>query len=295
MGKVLRGAVAAGRVAQRLRERLRVGRRERTVEEEELLLVPGRPCGGLDHAARLDRGPRRPTLVGVAVEHEPEHGDDVGLAALLAGIEAAPHDGERHVDVEVPTPLERHDGLYGLVDLTDGELLDGRLLRALPVERRPWVLAVGRDDDKTVDPGSQAMDHLDVRANRLTVESGRGIVSWPFGSGGGRSVQGGSRRPGPPACRPQRGPRRSGRPADRLAVIVLTTAAQAKDLLVVVLEDAKGRKSVHHQASYDCARFLAAFRRAKRNNMPVSLTFEAPPATGHVLEARCIRPDGRLR
>jgi hypothetical protein len=69
--------------------------------------------------------------------------------------------------------------------------------------------------------------------------------------------------------------------------------AAAKDVLVVVLEDAAGKTSMHHQATADCMAFLAGFMKRERGGVTTFLTFEAPPpATGKVLAAFCVLPDG---
>ena len=80
------------------------------------------------------------------------------------------------------------------------------------------------------------------------------------------------------------------------SVILVAMGAQsaAKDLLMVVLQTADGRREMHYQASPNCREFLKGFAKAKREGRPVTLTFKEPPAaTGEVLEAYCIMPDGR--
>jgi hypothetical protein len=79
-----------------------------------------------------------------------------------------------------------------------------------------------------------------------------------------------------------------------VALMVLVSPAVAKDVLFVVLEDAKGKTSAHHQLSSTCEAFLDEFQKQKKEGTPVHLTFEDPPATGKVLEAYCIKPDGTV-
>ena len=74
-----------------------------------------------------------------------------------------------------------------------------------------------------------------------------------------------------------------------------TPAVAAKDILMVVLEDAAGKTSLHYQASANCMAFLSAFMKHEREGVPTFLTFEAPPpAHGKVLVAYCVLPDGSV-
>jgi hypothetical protein len=78
-------------------------------------------------------------------------------------------------------------------------------------------------------------------------------------------------------------------------VFMALRPAQAveRDLLVVVLKEADGKTSMHHQLSPNCMQFLATFSQKMREKERVILTFEAPPkVTGEVLMAYCIHPDG---
>ena len=78
-----------------------------------------------------------------------------------------------------------------------------------------------------------------------------------------------------------------------------------RDVLVVLLQTADGQRSVHTQMTphEHCMAFLAGVAKARRQDGPVTLTFQAPPVvtgrairtvTGRVVEARCILPDGRV-
>ena len=80
-----------------------------------------------------------------------------------------------------------------------------------------------------------------------------------------------------------------------IAVLFLATgtAHAEQDLLVVVLKEANGKTSLHHQLSQNCMAFLATFTKKMQEKERVFLTFEAPPkVTGEVLMAYCIHPDG---
>jgi hypothetical protein len=81
-----------------------------------------------------------------------------------------------------------------------------------------------------------------------------------------------------------------------IAALLLATGtadAAEKDLLVVVLKEADGKTSMHHQLSPNCMDFLATVSQKMREKQKVFLTFETPPkVTGRVLMAYCIHPDG---
>jgi hypothetical protein len=71
--------------------------------------------------------------------------------------------------------------------------------------------------------------------------------------------------------------------------------AEQKDVLLVVLEDDKGQRSLHYQPSphESCSSFLGDLRKARKENVSITLTFEAPPkVTGRVVDAFCMHPDG---
>jgi hypothetical protein len=73
----------------------------------------------------------------------------------------------------------------------------------------------------------------------------------------------------------------------------------SKDILMVVLEDSKGEKSLHYlrqtMAPGSCSRLLRAYQEQRKAGHTVTLTIEAPPkVTGKVLHANCIRPDGTI-
>ena len=74
-------------------------------------------------------------------------------------------------------------------------------------------------------------------------------------------------------------------------------AGAGQDLLLVALEDSKGKKSMHYQKMphEHCSRFLKEYGQITKAGGAVTLTFESPPkVTGKVLSANCIRPDGTI-
>jgi hypothetical protein len=84
-----------------------------------------------------------------------------------------------------------------------------------------------------------------------------------------------------------------------VAALLLATgtahAAETKDMLMVVLKEDDGKKSIHYQMSSDCQKFLSTFRQQKKKGIPVRLKFLAPPeVNGEVIAAYCIHPDGSI-
>jgi hypothetical protein len=81
--------------------------------------------------------------------------------------------------------------------------------------------------------------------------------------------------------------------------VLWASAAHAADVLVVLMQrDGKPDKpEVHYQAVKEgnCAQLVAEFREQAKQGLSIMLTFKAPPeATGKVLEATCILPDGSI-
>jgi hypothetical protein len=79
--------------------------------------------------------------------------------------------------------------------------------------------------------------------------------------------------------------------------LFLVSHSYGADLLVVVLEEDGGSKSMHYQKTthQTCSTFLAEFKRNQKQNVPTKLLFEAPPVVnGKVLEAYCILKDGSV-
>ena len=70
----------------------------------------------------------------------------------------------------------------------------------------------------------------------------------------------------------------------------------AADVLVAVMEDRRGERSVHYQTApgNNCDKALAAFRELSAEKRRMQLTFTDPPFSGYVLELHCIRPDGSI-
>ena len=76
-----------------------------------------------------------------------------------------------------------------------------------------------------------------------------------------------------------------------LACVLLGTPANAKDILIVLLNN-NGEKTVHQQVvpHESCARLLNEIRKGST----ITLTLEDPAAEGTVLEVQCVRPDGSI-
>jgi hypothetical protein len=72
--------------------------------------------------------------------------------------------------------------------------------------------------------------------------------------------------------------------------------ARKTDVLVAVMEDHRGEKSVHYQTAPDnnCDKALTAFRELTAEKRRMQLTFTDPPFSGYVVELHCIRPDGTI-
>jgi hypothetical protein len=79
-----------------------------------------------------------------------------------------------------------------------------------------------------------------------------------------------------------------------LAMGAVSAQAEPQDLLVVVLEK-DGQTSGHYQPSPNCSEFLGKFHELMKNGKTVTLTFFNPKATGRVVKAYCVRPDGSYR
>jgi hypothetical protein len=81
-----------------------------------------------------------------------------------------------------------------------------------------------------------------------------------------------------------------------MPLLLLATPALAKDVLVVVL-DQSGFKSLHKQVipSEECRKLLANLRQnIHEGKLPVTLTLQEPVATGRVVSANCVLPDGSI-
>lgn len=82
-----------------------------------------------------------------------------------------------------------------------------------------------------------------------------------------------------------------------LMLVLLSSSANAGDLLVAVMEDFRGEKTIHKQmtSGENCDALLSKVRELKIKMARMQLTFEDPPFSGYVVEAYCIRPDGSVR
>ena len=70
---------------------------------------------------------------------------------------------------------------------------------------------------------------------------------------------------------------------------------EGKDLLLLIVEDDSGKRSVHNQFHLqldDCIEFLANFKKLTSQNKPTTLEIEGPiKVTGRVVAAYCVRPN----
>jgi hypothetical protein len=77
----------------------------------------------------------------------------------------------------------------------------------------------------------------------------------------------------------------------------LASPAFAVDVLMVLL-DQSGVKSLHQQVipSEQCRKFLTMLREnIREGKLPVILTLQDPEATGEVLSANCVLPNGSIK
>lgn len=82
-----------------------------------------------------------------------------------------------------------------------------------------------------------------------------------------------------------------------LTLLLLSSSANAADILIAEMEDFRGGKTVHTQtmSGENCDAFLSKLQELKAKKTRMQLTFEDPPFSGYVVEAHCVRPDGSIR
>ena len=82
-----------------------------------------------------------------------------------------------------------------------------------------------------------------------------------------------------------------------LMLLLSSSSAGASDILMAVMEDYRGEKTVHTQTTSgeNCDAFLSELRKLHANKKRMQLTFQDPPFSGYVVEGYCIRPDGSIR
>src|SRR5262245_40557212 len=82
-----------------------------------------------------------------------------------------------------------------------------------------------------------------------------------------------------------------------LTFALLVSSARAADILIAVMEDFRGEKTMHKQtmSGQNCDAVLSKFRELNTTKARMQLTFQDPPFSGYVVEAYCVRPDGSIR
>jgi len=82
-----------------------------------------------------------------------------------------------------------------------------------------------------------------------------------------------------------------------LMLLLSNSSASASDILMAIMEDYRGEKTVHTQTTFgeNCDAFLSELRKSQANKKRMQFTFQDPPFSGYVVEGYCIRPDGSIR
>ena len=82
-----------------------------------------------------------------------------------------------------------------------------------------------------------------------------------------------------------------------LMLVLLSSSANAADILIAEMEDFRGGKTVHTQtmSGENCDAFLSKLRELRTKKTRMQLTFVDPPFSGYVVNAHCVRPDGSIR
>jgi hypothetical protein len=82
-----------------------------------------------------------------------------------------------------------------------------------------------------------------------------------------------------------------------LLILLISSAANAADILIAEMEDFRGEITIHKQTilGENCDALLSKLRELKTQKTRMQLTFEDPPFSGYVVEAYCVRPDGSIR
>jgi hypothetical protein len=78
------------------------------------------------------------------------------------------------------------------------------------------------------------------------------------------------------------------------ALLLATGAAHAAEILITLMHDEAGRRSIHQVSLNDgyCVELVTRFGKQAKNGLPVTLTLPEPDFTGVVIEAYCVMPDG---
>jgi len=82
-----------------------------------------------------------------------------------------------------------------------------------------------------------------------------------------------------------------------LLLVLLSSAANAADVLMAEMEDFRGEISLHRQTmpGENCDLLLAKLRELKAQNKRMQLTLVDPPFSGYVVKLYCVGPDGSIR
>jgi len=78
------------------------------------------------------------------------------------------------------------------------------------------------------------------------------------------------------------------------ALSLLPGTAHAAEILITLMHDEAGRRSIHQVSLNDgyCVELVTRFGKQAKNGLPVTLTLPEPDFTGVVIEAYCVMPDG---
>jgi hypothetical protein len=78
------------------------------------------------------------------------------------------------------------------------------------------------------------------------------------------------------------------------ALFLVTGTAHAAEILISLMHDESGRRSIHQVSLKDgyCVELVTRFGKQAKNGLPVTLTLPEPDFTGVVIEAYCVMPDG---
>jgi hypothetical protein len=79
-----------------------------------------------------------------------------------------------------------------------------------------------------------------------------------------------------------------------IVVIVFAVTAHGAELLIALMQDEAGRRTIHQASLKDgyCVELVTRFGKQAKNGLPVTLTLPEPDFTGIVVEAYCVMPDG---
>jgi hypothetical protein len=78
--------------------------------------------------------------------------------------------------------------------------------------------------------------------------------------------------------------------------VAFIAPASARDVLVAVMDNGLGEKSIHKQmAQHDsCMDLIDNLKKSQKKDQKIQLTFVDSPYSGYVIEVHCILPDGSI-